>query len=116
LTGENNIATDFFLKLCDKRRCEKQAIEVGLVEGFEILSYLSEKHPITEEHKTKKDVLKKCLVYRNHSILAHGTKPIDKDDYESMENVTKGFIKSIIPNIDNRLNEIKHLFDLGVLG
>jgi CRISPR-associated protein (TIGR02710 family) len=112
----DKIPLDYFQKLSKKKKNEKETIEVGLVEGFEIMVYLNEKHPVTKEYLIKKDLLKKCLRYRNFSILAHGTNPITKDDYELMEGVTKGFIKSIVIDVDSHANEIERLFDVRVLG
>ena len=111
----DKIPPEYFQKLCDKKKYKVQKIEIGLVEGFEILSYLSKKHPMTEEYLKNEDIIKKCLRYRNLSILAHGTNPISNQDNELMEGVTKRFIESIVPDIDNRLKEIKHLFDVNVL-
>jgi len=113
---KDKIPSDYFQKLCDKKKYGQQMIEVGLIEGFEILSYLNEKHHMTDEYVTKKDVLKKCLRYRNLSILAHGTNPINKHDYDLMEGVTKAFIESIVPDVDNHLKKMEHLFDVLVLG
>ncbi len=112
---KNKISPDYFQQLCDKKDDDKQRTEVGLVEGFEILSYLSEKHPVSIQYLAKKDVLKKCLSYRNHSILAHGTNPITRQEYESMEQVTKDFIELIISDLDKRLEEIDDLFEVQIL-
>src|SRR5919106_5464708 len=47
---KGKIPPHLFQKLYDKKKYEKQKIEIGLVEGFEILSYLSEKHFMTKEY------------------------------------------------------------------
>ena len=111
----DKIPPEYFQKLCDKKKYKVQKIEIGLVEGFEILSYLSKKHPMTEEYLKNKDIIKRCLQYRNLSILAHGTNPISNQHFELMEGVIKRFIESIVPDINNYLKEIKHLFDVNVL-
>ena len=70
---------------------------------------------MTEEYLKNKDIIKRCLQYRNLSILAHGTNPISNQHFELMEGVIKRFIESIVPDINNYLKEIKHLFDVNVL-
>lgn len=112
---KDKIHHEYFQKDIEKKMYEKQIIEVGLTEGFEILSYLSENHLLTKEYLIKKDVLKKCLRYRNLSILAHGTSTISKQNYELMKGLTKELIKSIVPDFDSRIKEMEHLFDVKVL-
>lgn len=71
------------------------------MEGFEIVSELNKEHPVTIEYVSKKEIIKRCIDYRNNSILAHGVDPVDKDKYEKMEEIIKGFVQRFIPDIDD---------------
>ena len=106
---EKKIPDILFQKLSSKRN-GKQNIEVGLVEGFELLSALNKEHPVVIEYLTQKEILKKSLDYRNSSILAHGLTPVDREKYAKMENVIKNFIVKLIPDIDDRLKQLEDLF------
>lgn len=68
------------------------------MEGFEIVSELNKEHPVTIEYVSKKETIKRRIDYRNNSILSHG---VDKDKYEKMEEIIKGFVQRFIPDIDD---------------
>jgi hypothetical protein len=55
--------------------------------------------------KYKEDFLQYINI-RNESILAHGIKPISKEKYDKIEDMSKVFIQSIISDIDNQLTQI----------
>lgn len=61
--------------------------------------------------KHKEDFLKYINI-RNESILAHSIKPISKDKYDKIEDMSKVFIQSIISDIDNRLTQIDIRFSI----
>jgi hypothetical protein len=106
---KKNIPDILFEKLSSKRN-EKQNVEVGLIEGFELLSVLDKEHPVAIEYLTQKEILKKSLVYRNSSILAHGITPVEREKYVKMESVIRNFIAKLIPDIDDRLKQLEDLF------
>jgi CRISPR-associated protein (TIGR02710 family) len=101
---------DILLQKLASKRNGKQNIEVGLIEGFELLSVLDKEHPVTIEYLTQKETLKKSLAFRNSSILAHGITPVDREKYVKMENVIRNFIAKLIPDIDDRLKQLEDLF------
>lgn len=99
---KNKIPDTLFEQLSSRKKW-KQKIEVGLIECFEILSNLDKEHTITAQYLNKKQILKECLIYRNNSILAHGTTPTNRDNYEKMEQVVKDFVQALIPDVDDKL-------------
>lgn len=85
------------------------------MEGFEIVSELNKEHPVTIEYVSKKEIIKRRIDYRNNSILSHGVDPVDKDKYEKMEEIIKGFVQRFIPDIDERLKELEMCFMVDVI-
>jgi hypothetical protein len=45
----------------------------------------------------------------NGSLLAHGIKPVSKDEYLKLENMSKVFIRSIIPSFDEDVFKISKI-------
>ena len=58
----NRIPDNLFQKLTSKKN-SKQKVEVGLIEGFEILSALNREHSIAIEYLTKKVIIKRRIDY-----------------------------------------------------
>lgn len=108
------ITDTLFQKLYEKHKdCDK--IKIGLVEDFEILAELNKNDNIVIVYSKYHEDLKKYLNFRNESILAHGMNPIDKEQYTKMREIVYEIVKSIIPDADERLNEIIRCFDSEVL-
>jgi len=112
--NNNKIPDTLFQKLSSKKN-EKQKVEVGLIEGFELLSALNREHQIATEYSTKKEITKRRIDYRNASILAHGVDPVDKDKYEEMEKIVLNFVQKLIPDIEDRLKELDGCFKADML-
>jgi hypothetical protein len=108
------ISVDLFQKLSNKKN-DRQKVEVGLVQGFEMLFALNREHPVSKEYLTKKESLKQSLSSRNRSILAHGVDPVDKDKYEEMEGLVINFVQRLIPEIENRLDELSICFKADII-
>lgn len=64
--------------------------------------------------KHKEDFLK-YINTRNDSILAHGIKPISKEKYDKIEDMSKVFIQSIISDMDSKLSQIDTCFQYKTL-
>lgn len=109
---KDKVPIGYYNKLERKKNNEKQKkIEAGLVDDFELLSYLDRNHPVSVQYLAKRDEFKKCLLYRNQSILAHGTTHLTEEKYESLENITKLILKSLFPQVDSKIEEIESCFD-----
>ncbi|HHY73700.1 MAG TPA: TIGR02710 family CRISPR-associated protein [Bacillus bacterium] len=73
-----------------KRSDRNKKIQIGLEEGYRLLSYLN--HPVGEVWKNWEAKLRNVLQKRNYSYLAHGNKPLYESDYNEMKNVIWPFI------------------------
>lgn len=112
---KDKIPIEYYKKLERKINNEKQIIEVGLVDDFEILSHLDKDHPVSFQYLSNKDYFIKCLSYRNKSILAHGIVPSNKENYESIEKMVITILKALTTDIDNMLKDIESCFNSVVL-
>ena len=110
---DGKIPEFLFQKLSGKSNVkQQQKVEVGLVDGFEILCFLNREQPTAVAYLAQKESLKTCLYYRNNSILAHGITPVDKKEYEKMEQVIGNFVKILVPDIDYKLKELEGSFKM----
>jgi CRISPR-associated protein (TIGR02710 family) len=85
------ISSETFERLSKKSKGGK--IDLGLVDGFSVLKESSPGHPLSRAYDSLCPELKVCLELRNLSILAHGTKPVQIEQYERMEKLAKEFVK-----------------------
>jgi CRISPR-associated protein (TIGR02710 family) len=101
-------------KLSNKKN-ERQKVEVGLVEGFEILFALNREHPVSKQYSSNAENLMESLSFRNRSILAHGIVPVNKDKYEEMDKIVANFVQRLVPDIEDRLRELDMCFEADIL-
>jgi CRISPR-associated protein (TIGR02710 family) len=101
-------------KLSNKKN-ERQKVEVGLVEGFEILFALNREHPVSKQYSSNAENLMESLSFRNRSILAHGIVPVNKDKYEEMDKIVANFVQRLVPDIEDRLRELDMCFKADIL-
>ena len=64
-------------------------MKLGLLENFEIISELNREDPLDIIYRKYCEDFKKYILIRNESILAHGIKPVSKDEYLKLENMSK---------------------------
>lgn len=111
---QDKITDAQFQKLREKHKdCDK--IKIGLVEDFELLSELDNNDSVAITYNKRSEDLKKYLNFRNESILAHGINPIDKEHYTKMKEIVHDIVKSVVHDVDEKLNEIVRCFDSKVL-
>ena len=79
---------------------ENEKIKIGLVEDFEILSELNKHNKVSITYTKHKEDFLKYINIGNESILAHGIKPLSKEKYDKIEDMSKVFIQSIISDIN----------------
>lgn len=108
----NEIPSDFFDRLSNTKNGEK--IKIGAIDGFEILSTIKKDHPVIKQYIENKNNIKKYLSFRNDSILAHGTKPINEDNYFDMSEFIKNFLKNLISDVDDKLKNIDNCFNFKI--
>jgi CRISPR-associated protein (TIGR02710 family) len=89
-------------------------VKTGLVENLEIISSLDPGDIISQTYVKEKDELKKCLAYRNNSILAHGVSPVDKENYERMKKLITEFIRILFPDWTVLINQLETCFAFSV--
>lgn len=82
--------------LLEAKRNAKGKIAIGLFDGYELLHGLDE--PVGHVWKSHKDRINGVIQYRNLSWLAHGIKPITKEDYERFHDVLLAFIEQCNEN------------------
>jgi hypothetical protein len=82
---------------------------------LEIISELNKEDPLAIVYRKYSEEFKKYILIRNKSILAHGIKPVSKDEYLKLENMSKVFIKSIISSSDEEVFKIDKCFDYKIL-
>ncbi|MEM3383576.1 MAG: TIGR02710 family CRISPR-associated CARF protein [Nitrososphaerales archaeon] len=92
-----------------RKKDEEGKIKLGLKEDFELISELDPNNRISKLYSELKDDLKKCLRFRNCSILAHGFNPIHKDEYEEFHQIVIKLIDEFIPNYEEMLENSKFI-------
>lgn len=90
------------------KRSENQVVKLGLVDGFDVLKESSPVHPLSLAYPQLNEELKKLLGFRNNSILAHGVKPVGKDEYEKMAKLTEEFVRIVVGGL---LDEVSSKID-----
>ena len=73
-------------------------LKLGLMDDYKLLAEL--KDPLGVEFSRLQNRLLDALKKRNYSILAHGSEPLDSDDYADMYRVTLGLIKGGLDALD----------------
>ena len=97
-------------------RLEKNGkLRLGLVEDLEIISELNKEDPLAIIYRKYNEDFKKYILIRNKSILAHGIKPVSKDEYLKLESMSKVFIQSVIHSVDEEISKINRCFDYKIL-
>jgi hypothetical protein len=102
-----------FDKLSSKKKNhEAGKLEIGLRENFELLSELNSNDAVAAEYSKRRDDFLKYIISRNESILAHGIRPVAEQNYDRMEELTKGFLLALLSDEANeKLNEIERCFN-----
>lgn len=76
---------------CGKLRNERGKIQLGLFASYGLLAQLED--PVGLAFKANEGPLKRAMEMRNHSLLAHGFRPITPRDYEDIETIVSGFCR-----------------------
>lgn len=111
---KNKIPLELYERIVSNTRGSNKLVS-GLVENFEILSFLDKDDPISIKYLKCNDALKASLSFRNQSILAHGTDPVGKEKYDKMENLCMQFIESMIENLNSKMDELDRCFKIDFL-
>jgi CRISPR-associated protein (TIGR02710 family) len=82
----------------EKMRKADDKIEIAAIQTYELLSKLEDSIGSLYQ-KEKNKIIDQALKPRNHSILAHGFKPITKSEYENVYQLINGFIQNAIKEI-----------------
>lgn len=83
-------ARDYLRSLCEKAMDEKGSIKIGLINDYELLLALDDE--LGKFYLERKKHLLNAIEKRNYSILAHGNKPILKDEFSEIEPIFDNFI------------------------
>jgi CRISPR-associated protein (TIGR02710 family) len=90
-------------KVYENLRDDDGKIQIGLKKSYELLALF--KSPIAEIF-LKDGKIKALLNKRNFSILAHGTKPISREDCTSLFESIKSILTMKIPNFTQKSQEL----------
>ncbi|MCX7771397.1 MAG: TIGR02710 family CRISPR-associated CARF protein, partial [Proteobacteria bacterium] len=101
--------------ICEKARDEKGKVKIGLVGDYELLAAFDD--ILGKFYLDRKKYLLNALERRNNSILAHGEKPILKEEFEEVQRIFREFIleglKKIGVNTDEGLQFPRSLKEIG---
>jgi CRISPR-associated protein (TIGR02710 family) len=98
----NKITKDEIKVKLEKERDKDGKIKIGMQKSYELLYFLND--PLGIEfinNKKLQDYLKK----RNESILAHGIKPITKEEYETLYEEVKKLASIAVKNLDELMKK-----------
>jgi CRISPR-associated protein (TIGR02710 family) len=96
LLAKFGLGTEFLQKIANLKN-DSNSIKVGLNLGYEMLFYIGDE--IGKKFNEDKE-LKNLLSKRNYSILAHGTRSINKIDSMSLHAKAISYSKLIFKDID----------------
>ena len=80
-------------------------IKIGLSEDYILLNNLND--PIGQYYKQNEEEYKNILSKRNKSILAHGTEPKTKEDYEKFKELVLNIARELDSRMDDFIKETK---------
>lgn len=80
-------------------------IKIGLSEDYILLNNLND--PIGQYYKQNEEEYKNILSKRNKSILAHGTEPKTKEDYEKFKELVLNIARELDSRMDDFIEETK---------
>ena len=92
---------------------DKGKVLLGLRESFGLLNRLDD--PVGGLFETKCNAVIGALTTRNNSILAHGTEPVGRDNYENVWKTLHGFISEAVNLAEGRLDVPQFPRDLPML-
>lgn len=85
---------------------QTKTLKLPLEKDYQLLEALSD--PIGKEY-TQDKKLKNLLSKRNTSILAHGLKPVSKDEYNQLYKRIMKYAEETIPNLRQLLEDSRHI-------
>lgn len=96
-------ARDYLRNLCEKAMDEKGSIKIGLINDYELLAALDDKLGIF--YLQRKKYLLNAIEKRNYSILAHGDKPILKEEFNEIEPIFVEFLSEGLKEVGVDIND-----------
>lgn len=96
--GQLSTLREEFKTKLEKHRNEENKIQIGLMQGYELLSELNDPviHPW---HQKCKNRIKDFLKYRNESLFAHGLKAIACDVYNNISPAIIELLRQLIDSL-----------------
>jgi CRISPR-associated protein (TIGR02710 family) len=89
------------IKRYEKLRGEDGRIRLGLTESYQLIHTLEPANPLASDEVIEQ--LRKDLPFRNSSILAHGFKPIGREEFEKMKKLAIKVAKFEDQELEKRL-------------
>ncbi|MDM7954095.1 MAG: TIGR02710 family CRISPR-associated CARF protein [Cyanobium sp. CZS 25K] len=78
----------------EKRNRDKNRIELALTFSFDLLADLGD--PVGEEWRSRRSEFIDALQVRNQSLLAHGFRPVTYADWQRLDGVLGGFLRTLL--------------------
>lgn len=85
---------------------ENGVIKIGLAKDYDLLYDLGDN--LGKKFMGDKNGLQKLLESRNSSILAHSLKPVEKETAEELFEKVKGYIRVVLPELDDLLEDANY--------
>lgn len=86
------------------RKKDDGAIKIGLDDSYSLLKALGSE---LGKQFRENDKIRGLLKNRNNSILAHGIKPVEKKEAESIQRILWGFLSGHVPDFVTRANDLR---------
>lgn len=96
---------DCYIQRLENSRSDDGKIRIGLIQDFEVLSYLDSN--IKELYDKQKNKIKNIVTYRNSSILAHGMEAKTEEEYVEFESLLFDIISILEEKVLEYIEETK---------
>ena len=103
LLKENNVSPEFIDELEKTRDGGK--IKIGLIKDFELLAELDD--DLGNHFAENRNRINNLIIKRNNSILAHGLESLDKDDFDSFEELVESLARKLDKDMGKFLEQTK---------
>lgn len=105
ILGKHMELSKDYLDGLKKRGNNREKIKIGLSEDYSLLNNLNDS--VRQYYKQNNEEYKNILSKRNKSIMAHGTEPKTKEDYEKFKELVLNIAKKLDGRMDEFIEETK---------
>lgn len=77
----------------------EKTVKLSLLDSYRFLSLVFPDDPVGQVFAEREKKLLNSLQIRNHSLFAHGFKPVSRGDYEGIHSPVNAFIRRAVPEV-----------------